>query len=149
MTSPDARTVRHAVPAVPVPSGPVPDEQTVHLCMSVAVPAPVVWQVLVSPAGVAALLGTGASLGPVGDVFTARDGSHGTLLALRPGRRLDVLWHHAPQAPGVPVRVELVETGGRTRIAVRHEAVPDGTAVADLRRHWHRCLQRVADLVVA
>ncbi|MFE0460714.1 SRPBCC domain-containing protein [Kitasatospora sp. NPDC058965] len=68
----------------------------------------------------------------------------GRVLAVDPGRRLELDWRWAGEAAGSTVAVELEPRGAGTRVTVRHAGLADEAAVADHERGWRDCLTRLA-----
>ncbi len=119
------------------------DAGTVRVSRTVPAELSRVWDVLVAPAGVQALLGTGAELGRKGDHWTAADGSTGVLRSYHPQEQLRVTWHPDAAAEASLVEVDLREESGATVLDLRHDRVPSDLDAQALADRWSRALEAV------
>lgn len=89
-----------------------------------------VWDVLVSADGVAALFGSGASIGAKGQAYLADDGSRGVVRSIHPLEQLRVSWHASPDAPAHMIEVDLDPAGSGTTL----ELLIESPSAAELER---------------
>jgi uncharacterized protein YndB with AHSA1/START domain len=110
------------------------------------VPHPIdkVWQVLTTSAGWEALLGSGAELGTKGQPWRSTDGSHGVMRSYHPMEQVRLSWHADEQAPATLLDLRLTAEGtDTTRLAVRHENIPDVGLSDSLQQRWEDALGRI------
>ena len=108
-----------------------------------------VWEVLVSPAGTAALLGEGAVLGGKGQHYYCSDGVSGVLRSYHPLEQLRVSFHETPDSPPSIVEVDLRAEGDATVVDLRHERITDEASVSFLERRWKESLDALAAVAVS
>jgi len=119
----------------------------VRVDRAVSAPPLHVWEVLVSPAGSAALLGEGAVLGGKGEPYHCTDGTSGVVRSYHPLEQLRVSWHMTPDSPPTIVEVDLRADGtGATRLELSQDHLWHGVDVDELDRRWSAGLERVATL---
>jgi uncharacterized protein YndB with AHSA1/START domain len=113
--------------------------------VSRVVPQPIdkVWQVLTTPAGAEALLGSGAHLGTKGEPWRSSDGSHGVVRSYHPMQQVRLSWHADDNAPATTVDLQLTSEGEGTRLDLRHEHIPDVATSRGLRQHWETALGQI------
>jgi uncharacterized protein YndB with AHSA1/START domain len=113
--------------------------------VSRVVPHPIdkVWQVLTTPAGAEALLGSGAQLGTKGQPWHCSDGSHGVVRSFHPMEQVRLSWHADDHAPATTVDLQLTSEGESTRLDLRHENIPDVALSQSLRQHWENALGQI------
>jgi uncharacterized protein YndB with AHSA1/START domain len=120
---------------------------SVRVSRTVSAPVLHVWEVLVSPAGSAALLGEGAVLGGKGEPYHCSDGTSGVVRSYHPLEQLRVSWHITPDSPPTIVEIDLRSDGdGVTRLELSQDHLWHGVDVDDLDRRWSAGLERVASL---
>ena len=96
-------------------------EPVVRVSRAVQAPLVHVWEVLVSPAGSAALLGEGAVLGGKGEPYHCSDGTSGCVRSYHPLEQLRVSWHPTPDSPPSIVELDLRADGdAATRLELSH-----------------------------
>lgn len=100
------------------------------------------WQRLVSPAGVEALLGEGARLGGKGEPWRAADGTFGVTRSYHPGEQIRVSWHADAEAPATLVDLQFAPHEQGTRLSLRHEHLTADAPAEELRRRWEGALAR-------
>ncbi len=110
--------------------------------VSRVVPHPIdkVWQVLTTPAGAEALLGSGAHLGTKGEPWRSADGSYGVVRSYHPMEQVRLSWHADEHAPATIVDLQLTSEGEGTRLDLRHEHLPDVALSQSLQRRWEDAL---------
>jgi uncharacterized protein YndB with AHSA1/START domain len=128
----------------------VPDDESggweagVRASLTVGAPVAQVWEHLISPSGIEALLGDGARLGNKGEPWQAADGSFGVVRSYHAVEEVRVTWHPHEDGPLSMLDVQLHPEGDGTRLDVFHE----GRGIADDprgdRQHWEEALGRVA-----
>jgi uncharacterized protein YndB with AHSA1/START domain len=113
--------------------------------VSRVVPHPIdkVWQVLTTPAGAEALLGSGAHLGTKGEPWHSADGSHGVVRSYHPMQQVRLSWHADEDAPTTTVDLQLTSEGEGTRLDLRHEHVPDPELSRTLQARWEDALVHI------
>ena len=118
---------------------------------SKAVGAPLthVWEVLISPAGSQALLGTGAVLGAKGESYHCEDGTYGVVRSYHPLEQLRVSWHSTADDPATIVEVDLRADGDGTVLDLSQTHLHDGLDLDALAQRWERGLGAVADAAQA
>lgn len=104
-----------------------------------------VWEVLISPAGSAALLGDGAVLGSKGEAYHCEDGTGGVVRSYHPLEQLRVSWHETPDAPASVVEVDLRTEGDHTVLDLRQDHLTVASDVDTLAARWSAALDRVAE----
>lgn len=103
-----------------------------------------VWEVLISPAGSAALLGEGAVLGSKGEPYHCEDGTSGVVRSYHPLEQLRVSWHETADAPATIVEVDLRTEGDHTVLDLRQDHLTVASDVDALAARWGAALDRVA-----
>lgn len=113
--------------------------------VSRVVPHPIdkVWQVLTTPAGAEALLGSGAKLGGKGEPWRSVDGSHGVVRSYHPMEQVRISWHADEHAPATLVELHLTPEGDGTRVGLRHAQIPDVALSQSLQQRWEDALGRI------
>lgn len=113
--------------------------------VSRVVPHPIdkVWQVLTTPAGAEALLGSGAHLGTKGEPWRSSDGSHGVVRSYHPMQQVRVSWHADDLAPATSVDLQLTSEGEGTRLDLRHEHISDVALSQSLQQRWEDALSQI------
>src|SRR4249919_12668 len=106
------------------PDGPG-EQPTVRVARTVSAPVVHVWEVLVSPAGAAALLGAGAALGGKGEPYHCADGTSGVVRSYHPLEQLRVSWHATPDSPPTVVEIDLRAAGDGTVVDLHHDRIDD------------------------
>lgn len=113
-----------------------PLEASVRLTQEIAAPVGHVWEVLVSDAGAAALLGEGAALGGKGEPYHCSDGTRGVVRSYHPLEQLRLSWHADEDAPPSLIEIDLIDRGAGTTVELRHDHL-QGPELADaLQRRW-------------
>ena len=107
-----------------------------------------VWQILTTPAGAEALLGSGAQLGGKGEPWRSVDGSHGVVRSYHPMQQVRVSWHADEHAPATLVELHLTPEGEGTRLGLRHEHIPDVALSQGLRQRWEDALGRISGATI-
>ena len=102
-----------------------------------------VWQVLTTPAGAEALLGSGAQIGTKGQPWHSADGSHGVVRSYHPMQQVRVTWHADEHAPATLVDLQLTPEGDGTRMGLRHEHIHDVALSQSLQQRWEDALSRI------
>lgn len=115
--------------------------QTVQMTRRVEAPVEAVWRHLISPAGTAALLGTGAQLGSKGQSWRSTDGPHGVVRSYHPLEQVRVSWHADDDGAASLVDLQLVPDGEATRLDVVHERLT-ADPPPDVQGHWKGALDR-------
>ncbi len=119
-------------------------DTTVVVSREVSHPLKSVWNVLLTPAGMEALLGEGAQLGGKGDTWRAADGSYGVTRSFHPMEQIRFSWHKSSDSARTLVDLHLVpETGETTLIEIRHEHVGSDLDPGELEAHWNAALDRI------
>lgn len=113
--------------------------------VSRVVPHPIdrVWQVLTTPAGAEAFLGSGAQLGTKGQPWRSADGSHGVVRSYHPMQQVRITWHADENAPATLVDLQLTTEGDGTRMGLRHEHIYDVALSQSLQQRWEDALIRI------
>lgn len=113
--------------------------------VSRVVPHPIdkVWQVLTTPAGAEALLGSGAQLGTKGQPWRSADGSYGVVRSYHPMEQVRLSWHADAQAPATTVDLQLTSEGQGTRLDLRHEHIRDPALSQMLEQRWEDALGQI------
>ena len=107
-----------------------------------------VWQILTTPAGAEALLGSGAQLGGKGEPWRSVDGSHGVVRSYHPMQQVRVSWHADEHAPATLVELDLTPEGEGTRLGLRHEHIPDVALSQGLRQRGEDALGRISGATI-
>ena len=102
-----------------------------------------VWEVLSTPAGAEALLGSGVKLGGKGEPWRSVDGCHGVVRSYHPMEQIRLTWHADDQAPATLVELNLTSEGEGTRLGLRHEQVTDEALSQSLRQRWEVALGQI------
>lgn len=100
------------------------------------------WQRLITPAGVEALLGEGARLGGKGEPWHAADGTFGVTRSYHPGEQIRVSWHADAESPATLVDLQFAPHADGTRLSLRHEHLTSDAPAEELRRRWEGALAR-------
>jgi len=113
--------------------------------VSRVVPFPIdtIWQLLITPAGAEALLGTGAKLGTKGEPWHSQDGSHGVVRSYHPMEQVRLTWHADEHAGATLVDLRLTSDGSGTRLDLRHERIQDAELGRSLPQRWDEALSRI------
>lgn len=122
------------------------DSQTVEVTRRIAAPLIHVWEILVSPQGAQALLGSGASFGNKGDSWHTDDGHQGVVRSFHPMEQLRVTWHENADAPRSVVEIDLADAAQQTELVLRHDRVRGDDVEAD-RAQWERSLDAFEALI--
>jgi uncharacterized protein YndB with AHSA1/START domain len=111
----------------------------------VSEPIKKVWAALLTPAGQAALLGDGATLGDKGDRWQANDGSCGVTRSYHPMEEVRFSWRASEDAPRtmVDLTFEKVDDNS-TKVAIRHDHAGVELDVDKLAAHWKGALEHLA-----
>jgi len=111
-------------------------------------PAPRVWEVLLSPQGLATWLGrTGRLRLAKGARYRTREGATGELRRLTPGSFLRLTWQPRGWARPSVIQLRLLANAGRTVVHFHHENLPDARAREAMREHWKKSLEGIAGLL--
>ena len=103
-----------------------------------------VWAALVSPAGQAALLGEGASLGMKGDTWKAADGTWGVTRSYHPLEEIRFSWHADEDSPKTWVEVTLQSLcPTQTKVQIAHDHTNAEIDVAKLTAKWKTVLEAI------
>jgi uncharacterized protein YndB with AHSA1/START domain len=121
----------------------------VELSRTVAAPLTHVWEVLVSPAGSGAFLGSGAVLGGKGEPYHCEDGTGGVVRSYHPLEQLRVSWHEHPDAPASVIELDLRPEGDATVLDLTQSHLPEGADVPALASRWSAGLDALAARVEA
>jgi hypothetical protein len=103
-----------------------------------------VWEVLVSPKGVQALLGEGAMFGGKGEPYHCSDGAGGVLRSYHPLEQLRVSWHQTPDSPPTIVEVGLRADGETTVVELTQNHLNEAHDVEALTERWKSALVALA-----
>ena len=104
-----------------------------------------VWNTLLSPAGMEALLGQGGQLGDKGDSWRAADGTYGVTRSFHPLEQIRFSWHKDEDSPRTLVDVHLISQDAEsTLIEIRHEHVGTDLDPAELEQRWLAALDRIS-----
>jgi len=122
------------------PEGP----HEVRVSQAIAAPVTHVWEVLVSPAGAAALLGQGATLGAKGEPYHCTDGSNGVVRSYHPLEQLRVSWHETPDSPPSILEVDLRADGEGTQLDLTHNHLSEASDLDGLAQRWTAALAALA-----
>lgn len=106
-----------------------------------------VWEVLVSPAGSSALLGSGAVLGTKGEPYHTVDGTSGVVRSYHPLEQLRVSWHADADAPPSLVEIDLRADAGGTLVELRHDRIADAQTRSAAEERWVEGLRALAECV--
>jgi len=112
----------------------------VHQELTFAAAPSKVYRALVDSAEHTKFTGAPADIGPAGARFTAYGGKvEGQTIELSEGERIVQAWRPATWAPGVYslVRIELRDEGGKTKLVLDHDAVPE-EFVQHIDGGWHK-----------
>ena len=126
-----------------VPTDPTQDIQAIEVTRVLPHTIEKVWEVLTTPAGAEALLGSGVKLGGKGEPWRSVDGSHGVVRSYHPMEQLRLTWHADDRAPATLVELNLVPQDEGTRLGLRHEQVTDDALSQSLRQRWEVALGRI------
>ncbi|MDR0989983.1 MAG: SRPBCC domain-containing protein [Propionibacteriaceae bacterium] len=117
------------------------DEKTDHsivVTQVLAKPLNQVWDDFLQPAGQAALLGAGGSLGDKGDRWQADDGSCGVTRSYHPKEEVRFSWRASEDAPRtlVDLQFEAVDEA-TTKVTITHDHTGVEVDVPRLTAHWN------------
>lgn len=119
-------------------------DTTVVVNREVSYPLKSVWNVLMTAAGMEALLGEGGRLGDKGDRWQAQDGTYGVTRSFHPLEQIRFSWHRGEDAPRTLVDLHLfAKDDNTTTLEIRHEHVGADLDPADLEVHWKATLDRI------
>jgi uncharacterized protein YndB with AHSA1/START domain len=105
-----------------------------------------VWDLLVSPEGLAVWLAPGAQLSPTsGATVKTDDGGTGEVRSYRPHDRVRVVWQPAGRAHDSTVQVALLTAATGTAIVFHEERLTGAEEREQRRVHWRRVLDRLED----
>ena len=104
-------------------------DTTVVVNREVSYPLKSVWNVLMTAAGMEALLGEGGRLGDKGDRWQAQDGTYGVTRSFHPLEQIRFSWHRGEDAP-------------RTLVDLHLFAKDDNTVTSMSARIWTRPILR-------
>lgn len=108
------------------------------------VPADVLWQLIISDAGLQCWLGAGPTfaLSP-GTGYRLTDGTYGEVRVVQPNSHLRLSWQpgHWPRASTIQVRI--IAKGESSTLAFHQEHLPDAQARAQRRAHFEDALRRL------
>jgi uncharacterized protein YndB with AHSA1/START domain len=111
-------------------------------------PAPPVWELLLSPRGLAVWLGrTGRLRLAKGARYRTREGASGELRALAPGGYLRLSWQPPGWEKPSIIALRLLEKSGRTAVHFHQERLPDAQAREAMRARWKSSLERIARML--
>lgn len=117
---------------------------SVRVTRVVKQPVKAVWDVLMTPAGEAALLGEGGELGNKGDSWKAVDGTCGVTRSFHPLEQIRFSWHENEDAPATLVDFQLHKVDdSSTELSLEHLNLPAGSDYAKLKKRWDDTLQRI------
>ncbi|MDO5285581.1 MAG: SRPBCC domain-containing protein [Actinomycetia bacterium] len=120
-------------------------DTTVVISREVSHPLKAVWNVLVTPTGMEALLGEGGQLGDKGDRWEAKDGRYGMTRSFHPLEQIRFSWHAGEGAPRTMVDLRLrAKDDSTTVLEIRHEHVGPDLDPAELETHWGTALEQIA-----
>jgi uncharacterized protein YndB with AHSA1/START domain len=104
-----------------------------------------IWDLLVSPTGLAVWLGRGlASLPEVGASYTLADGTSGELRSLRPLDRIRLSWQPPGRERPATVQVALVGSPKGCSVRFHAEHLADAEDRERMREHWRAVLDELA-----
>ena len=120
-------------------------DTTLVISRAVSHPIKSVWNTLLSPAGMEALLGQGGQLGDKGDSWRAADGTYGVTRSFHPLEQIRFSWHKDEGSPRTLVDVHLIsQDADSTLIEIRHEHVGTDLDPAELEQRWLAALDRIS-----
>lgn len=103
------------------------------------------WDLLVSPTGLAIWLGGGlGSLPDVGAEYTLADGTRGELRSLRPLDRVRLTWQPPGRDRPATVQVALLATPSGCSVRFHTEQLADAQDRERMREHWRGVLDALA-----
>ena len=103
------------------------------------------WDLLVSPTGLAIWLGRGlTSLPDVGAAFTTADGTRGELRSVRPLDRVRLSWQPPGRERPATVQVALVGAPSGCSVRFHTEQLADAQDRERMREHWRSVLDVLA-----
>lgn len=102
-----------------------------------------VWNFIMKPEGVAALLGEGGVLGNKGEDWRAVDGTYGITRSFHPLEQIRFSWHAFDGAPATLVDFQLHADGEGTRLDLTHDHLPADADAAALESKWGDALDRI------
>jgi uncharacterized protein YndB with AHSA1/START domain len=120
-------------------------QDTTVVARVVSEPIKKVWAALLTPAGQAALLGAGATLGDKGDRWQADDGSCGVTRSYHPMEEVRFSWRAHEDAPKtwVDLKFEKIDDAS-TRVEIVHEHAGVEIDTAKMTAHWKGALEHLA-----
>jgi len=111
-------------------------------------PAPRVWELLLSPRGLAVWLGrTGRLRLEKGARYRTREGASGELRSLTPGGHLRLSWQPPGWAKPSVIQLRLLSKAGRTAVHFHQEKLPDAKAREEMRARWKKSLEQIARML--
>jgi uncharacterized protein YndB with AHSA1/START domain len=111
-------------------------------------PAPRVWEVLLSPRGLAVWLGrTGRLRLEKGARYRTREGASGELRSLTPGSYLRLSWQPADWTRPSIIQLRLLDKAGRTAVHFHQEKLPNAKAREAMRTRWKRSLEQITRML--
>lgn len=119
-------------------------EEDIEIDHVVSQPLSQIWQRLITPEGVEALLGEGARLGGKGEPWHAADGTYGVTRSYHPFEQIRVSWHADADAPATLVDLQFFDHPDGTRLNLRHEHLAEEADREELRLRWEGALSRLA-----
>ena len=120
-------------------------DTTLVVSRAVSHPIKSVWNTLLSPAGMEALLGQGGQLGDKGDSWRAADGTYGVTRSFHSLEQIRFSWHKDEDSPRTIVDVHLIsQDADSTLIEIRHEHVGTDLDPAELEQRWLAALDRIS-----
>ena len=120
-------------------------DTTLVISRAVSHPIKSVWNTLLSPAGMEALLGQGGQLGDKGDSWRAADGTYGVTRSFHPLEQIRFSWHKDGDSPRTLVDVHLIsQDADSTLIEIRHEHVGTDLDPAELEQRGLAALGRIS-----
>ncbi len=101
-----------------------------------------VWSFLLSPAGVALWLGTGAQLA-TGAPYETVDGTVGEVRSLHADNRIRLTWQPADWSHESTVQVTVSASAAKTVLRFHHERLADADERERQRTHWEAVMAAV------
>jgi uncharacterized protein YndB with AHSA1/START domain len=112
-------------------------------------PAPQVWDVLLSPRGLAVWLGrTGRLRLQKGARYRTRDGARGELRSITPGSFLRLSWQPARWEKPSILQLRVQDKDGRAAVQFHQEKLPDARIREAMRARWRRSLEQLAGMLL-
>jgi uncharacterized protein YndB with AHSA1/START domain len=106
------------------------------------------WQVITSPAGIAAWLGDGihVALGKGVETQTT-DGASGKITVFKPGSHLRMAWQPGGWPRSSIIQVRVLASGAKTTISFHQEHLPGPNERIAMRARWESALQSLERLI--